>query len=299
MDDHRESVLDSAYNHVVLDPSRDVVTKTFRQGDVVSRYENELAALQEVPSYSRRCRVPTVLASGVNGQPWIKMRYLPAKGTLADLLEQEGVQGIRDNVASYLHFMGEVHHSTNGTQAIPEGLAQRIASYLEKYSEHIEPDLQGRVEQVSTTLPEMAIARVHQDFKLKNMLYDGEGPAGLLDWEHYGDGAMVYDPATLLVNTLIHLYAADRLPEADQLEEMFTDYLANHGPETLHQVYIAAVARTLVEFSPVVKRQELGKREDHRPFMNRLLRLTLDYAEQPRELRQFLRDASRLERNGS
>ena len=115
------------------------------------------------------------------------------------------------------------------------------------------------------------------------------------------DNPVVADNVQIIVDEdcPARLYAADRLPEADQLEEMFTDYLANHGPETLHQVYIAAVARTLVEFSPVVKRQELGKREDHRPFMNRLLRLTLDYAEQPRELRQFLGDASRLERNGS
>jgi hypothetical protein len=285
-----EGVSSSAYNHVQVDSNEGVVTKSFMHGDRAQRCRNEVRALEEVPNISTSCMVPAIIDYQADAEmPWIKTAYLPAAETLDKTLQSSDISAMVNDLSQALGFMEEIHSATNGVQGIPQSLHNILLTYQEKHGEYLTTDVQDRVVSLADSLPEMQLSQAHHDFKLANLLV-GEGLA-VIDWEHYGQGAQCYDSATLFVNALLHLHAYQRLDEALELHELPLD------TSDLSHFYINAVARTLVEYSPVIQREEFGPRENYQDFMGSLLDLTLKYAANPAELRQFIGEV--IEVNGS
>ncbi|MCB9362775.1 hypothetical protein H6504_05030 [Candidatus Woesearchaeota archaeon] len=267
------------YNDVDIDRQNGTVTKHYIQGDDVQRLRRmhtERDALLELHKYPHSCVLPEVLDDKDDG-PSLTISYLNGAHDITELLEDNSMQHLVGPIMEAKTYLETVHHRTNSKYAVPESLVEKLETYSDVYADYIPDDVLRYLGYMQ--VPRMPVSNVHDDFKLANIMPIDGGGVGLVDWEHYSQGASDYDRATLFVNAAILLDSKGRLPEMRDLAPVIG--------EPSSELYFNMMVRTLVEFSPAVKRGEYGPSRPIVIFMQRLLQYELRAVSRPISVERF------------
>lgn len=275
----------NTHNYVTLKPEEGLVEKIYARDSEEERllhFSNEKSALTEIPTLSDLCAVPRIHSFDL-GKKEIKMEYLEDRLNLMDEIKQCSPSVYLDEIDTIMDFLSVIKSKTNHKYGVPEDLKSKLKSYSANYSSIINPEYTTPIQNLQNNLPIMPLARTHNDFRLANILLKkGEKPA-IIDWEYYSYGSELYDSATLVVNTLLNLYSKNVLNENDKVINLLSSKI-----KTDTNFYINALTRTLVEFSPGIKREEYGSKERLLPFLNGLIGSCINNIYEPKPLTNFV-----------
>lgn len=276
-------------NKVEKDEARGCVTKFYISGtyeERVRRMSQERAALEMVPLLRSPFRTPRVLGVSDDPDPTLITEYLGHAGSVASKLAVESAKTCRSLVSEVLRGICQLHDATANGSGEASDLIGRVRRYGKRYAAIVGHETVQTLVTAATSLRGVRLASLtHQDFKPSNILLGLGGEYIVIDWEHSGPGACIYDIGTMFTSLVITLGVDGRMGQMRGLVDEFVI-----SPSDRPAFYASVAVRALVEMGPATARMEFGDPDKAVEILRQITLLASGEIVGNRDLRSFVEE---------